>query len=583
MNKFLESFLTKIVLLILAGSFHFSAFSWEASEENCTPQKINDVVTKAYPSWKTCTQSSVSTTAGSPSTINNCNSAAIRMYDSFEKRCDNWREDNRREEDQRREEERREREDEKEDEKEDERREREEEREEDEKEDELEKFAKEQADKLEKERDKALEAQQEMIESAKNECKSSHQDVVTQRDRIESQVQKKQQQLDDIEDAITKHYASISKAEDQVREEILKLKQEERQAMNAFKQEEIKAEQAERGGERALEQSIEDIENAIFESDSALENMADFKEQICSNRSMEYLKISVECYNEQLKQVSEERATLYERIRSGRYEASSLAGLFQMDSQNIDQTFNRRLNALHAHCFESKTGENLPHPGQSLTVHIPCELEAFERRAKMCRENNNDRKICPMKPEVQVIEQQALAQLRKMKQDEVKVERARETALKNIEKLREDNRESKKWIERALADLEKQLQLAQQDFEERHERAENELKRVRESAENSILQLERNKIRLLASDPARHFEETLLVARVSCCNSNSIDPQQTAQQCALLNRYEQDPTRFQFAFVRPLPALRSTSGPSSRRTSSSGTSRSSSGSSGGVQ
>ena len=77
----------------------------------------------------------------------------------------------------------------------------------------------------------------------------------------------------------------------------------------------------------------------------------------------------------------------------------------------------------------------------------------------------------------------------------------------------------------------------------------------------------------------------LIVARVSCCNS--VNSQQTAQQCALLSRYEQDASRFQFAFARPLPALRSVSGPSSRasNTGSSGNngSRGNTESSGGVQ
>ena len=172
---------------------------------------------------------------------------------------------------------------------------------------------------------------------------------------------------------------------------------------------------------------------------------------------------------------------------------------------------------------------------------------------------------------MQAIEQKALAQLRKVEKDKVKVERARKQAGEKIETLKKEHEEGKVWIAKALADLEEQLRLARKDFKERHKRAENELKRVRERAENNILQLERDKIRLLAGDPARHFEEKLIVARVSCCHS--VSAQQTAQQCALLSRYEQDASRFQFAFVRSLPSLRSDSGPrsgTSRKTSSSG-------------
>ncbi len=539
MNKFLEFFLTKIILFALVSFFHFSVYAeWEASEENCGASKIAEGLNMI--------DEPVPDAEGTPSgRVRKVFDPQVQAeYDGRKRDCDRFDKERDRE--------------------------REAEEEEEEK---LEELAKEQADKLEKEREKALEEQQKMIESAKNECTSSYEQVVRERQDIEHQVQNIQQQLDKIEDAITKNYASISEGEDQIHAEILKLKQEERQAMNMFKQEKIKAEHAEQQGERALVQTIEEIENTLFESASTLGDMVDFKEQICSSRSMEYLRVSVECYNEKLKQVTIEREELFKRIRTGRYETASLNNLFQTDSQNIDQTFKRRLDALHAHCFQERTGENLPHPGQSLVVQIPCDLKAFEHRVEACRKNNNNHKVCPVTPDVQVIEQKVLAQLRKVEKDRVKVERARESALKEIEKLKEENEESKGWIAKALADLEEQLRLAKNDFKERHERAENELKRIRERAENSILQLERDKIRLLASDPARHFEEKLIVARASCCHSASA--QQTAQQCTLLSRYEQDSTRFQFAFIRPLPALRSASGPSSttsntKKTSTSG-------------
>lgn len=555
MDKILESFLTKIILFALAGFFHFSTYAWEASESNCREENYGLTPVTEYKcsiDKSACSASNVGSNCSDPKVQGVCERIEdltdndARKYNYRDRECQEWKEKQREQD--------------------------EHEREAREREEKLElEFAKEQAEKLEKEKERALEEQQKMIENAKNECTSSYERVVRNRDRIENQVRRKQEQLDQMENTITNHYASISEGEDKVSEEILKLKQQERQVMNTFKQEKIKAEQTEQAGDRALVQEIEKIENALLESTATLEDMADFKQQICSNRSMEYLKISVKCYNEKLEQVSTERASLYQRISTGRFEATNINDLFQMDSQNIDQTFKRRLDALHTHCFEEKTGENLPHPGQSLKVQIPCDLEAFEGRAELCQKENNNRSFCPVKPEVQVIEQKALAQLRKVKKDKEKVERARKQALKEIERLREENEESKKWMARALADLEEQLRVAKKDFEEKHERAENELKRVREKAENSILQIERDKIRLLASDPARHFEEQLIVAKASCCHS--VSPQQTAQQCALLSRYEQDPVRFQFAFIRPLPALRSTSGPSSarsRKTSGSG-------------
>ena len=480
MNKFLESFLIKIVLFILAGAFHFSAFSWEASDTNCGSNVANGI---SMTGTKTITTTGGGTTReqvyapNEQAELNGRKSDCDRFYAEL---------DREREREEREEEREREREEEEE---------RERERAEEEEEQAELDFAKEQADKKEEEKNKALEEQQEMLEQAQNECKSSYDEVVDQRQRIESQVSGIQQQLDKIEDAITKHYASISEGEDKVRDEILRLRLEERNVMNDFKRKKIKAEKAEQEGDQALQEAIEGIENNLYESASTLEEIARAKEQICSDRSMEYLKISVECYNEKLTQVTTEREELFKRINSGQYETASVSNLFQMDSQNIDQTFKRRLDALHAHCFSERAGESLPHPGQSLTVQIPCDLGAFEHRFKDCRENNNNRRACPATPVVQAVEQKTLAQLRQIGKDVERIERARAQAVENIQKLRDKHKESEGWMARALADLEEELRLVKKDFKERHERAENELLRVRETAENSILQLERNKIR----------------------------------------------------------------------------------------
>jgi len=526
--------------MILVGFFHFSVYAWGGpSESHCTVEGMMDGL-----NLNNCpppvTSSGVTTTPI-------CKDQ--EKYELRKKKCADWEEDERAEKRRERDEASREEE-------------REREQQEEEESQQLE-FARGQAEKAEEEKQRALEEQQKMLEQARNECKSSYDNVTSQRQRIESQVRGIQKQLDKIEDAITKHYASISEGEDKVRDEVLRLRLEERTVMNDFKRKKIEAEKAEQEGDRALQSAIEGIENDLYDSVSTLEDIARAKEQVCSDRSMEYLKISVECYNEKLTQVTAEREELFKRIRSGRYEVANVSNLFQMDSQNIDQTFKRRLEALHTHCFSEKTGESLPHPGHSLTVQIPCDLEAFEKRVKHCRENNNDRRVCPATPVVQAVEQKALAQLRQIDRDTKKIERARAQALKNVQKLKEQHKENEDWRAKALADLEEELRLAKQDFKERYERTENELLRVRERAENSILQLERDKIRLLASDPARHFEEHLIVARVSCCSS--ANPQETAQQCALLSRYEKDSSRFQFAFIRSLPALRSTSGPSSNR------------------
>lgn len=548
MNKFLKSFSTKIILLVLAVGFHFSARAWEPSESKCTERNYG--LTPVPQQFRCsrdnsiCRDSSDECDEGECRQTTDLTASDIREYERRNRECQEWKEEIKKE------------------------REQEETAAEEEEQAQLD-FAKEQAEQAEKARDEALKEQQKMMEQAKTECTSSYDQVLRQRERIESEVQRIQQQMDQIEDQITAQYASISESEDQAREEILQLKQQERQAMNAFKQEKIKAEQAEKQGDRELQKTIEEIENNLFESSATLEDMADFKEQICSSRSAEYLKISVDCYNKTLQQVSAEREELFKRIRTGRYKAATLNQLFEMNAQNIDQTFKRRLNALHSHCFQEKTGEGLPHPGQSLRVQVPCDLQAFERRAKNCLKKNNNHRVCPKTPNAQAIEQQALAQLRKVEKDRKKIERAREQALKDIEKLKNENKENKEWMAKALADLEEELRLAKKDFKERHERAENKLLRVREKAENKILQLERNKIRLLASDPARHFEEQLITARVFCCNSAV--PQQTAQQCSMLTRYEQDSARFQFAFARSLPALRSASGPSSRTRNTRGT------------
>ena len=556
MNKILESFLIKILLLILTSAFHFSVFAWEANESSC---KEDDYGLPRSAQYRCSVDGSdcrgVNAGDACSSDRGVCQRVSnvvedVREYDRRDRDCQDLKAEKKAERDRQRD-----------------RQEEEERRQRDAQEDAEQAqidLAKEEMEKAEKARDQALEEQQEIIKSAKNECTSSYDQVIRERQNIESQVQSVQQQLDKIEDAITKHYSSISEGEDKVRESILQLTREERREMDSFKQGKIKAEQAEQAGERTLAEAIEEIEDALFESASALEEMADFKEQACSSRSMEYLRISVECYNEKLTQVTAEREELFKRIRTGRYEAANLNDLFQINSQNIDQTFQSRLNALHAHCFSERTGENLPHPGQSLTVQIPCDLTAFENRAEVCRKNNNNRQVCPVKPDVQAIEQKTLAQLKKVEKDRVKMEKIRKKATDKIKKLREEHEDSKVWMARGLADLEEKLKLAKKDFDERHKRAENELTRVRERAENSILQLERDKIRLLASDPARHFEEQMIVARASCCHS--VSAQQTAQQCTLLSRYEQDATRFQFAFVRPLPSLRSASGPTSTAT-----------------
>ena len=547
MNQFLKYVSTKMILLILVASFHFSATAWEPSESNCRERNYGLIPVTQYKcsvDKSPCTASQVDEQCspnekGVCERIEDLTASDVREYERRRQECKDWKDEIK------------------------EREEREREEAKDEEQAQLD-FAKKQAEQAEKAREEALKEQQKMMEQAKNECTSSYDQVLRQRERIESEVQRIQQKMDQIEDQITAQYASISKSEDQAREEILKLKQQERQVINRFKQEKIKADQAEKTGDRELQKTIEDIENNLFESSATLEDMADFKEQICSSRSSEYLKISVECYNQTLQQVTAEREELFKRIRTDRYEAATLNQLFAMDAKNIDQTFERRLNALHSRCFQEKTGEGLPHPGRSLTVQVPCDLQAFEKRAKTCLKKNNNHRMCPKTPNAQAIEQQALAQLRKVEKDRKKIERARKQALKDIERLKNENKENKEWMAKALADLEEELRLAKKDFEERHERAQNELLRVREQAENKILQLERDKIRLLASDPARHFEEQLITARVFCCNS--VVSQQTAQQCSMLTRYEQDPARFQFAFARSLPALRSASGPSLRST-----------------
>ena len=553
MNKNLKSFLTKIILFTLTGFFHFSSFAWDGpSESNCTDNEIMDDLDL---NSSACRIVDPDTGAATPSPCQDREKLEIRKG-----KCDRWEDDRKAAEERERDEaekaEEREREEAKELEKTEEAAEQQQ----------LD-FAKEQADKMEKAREDALKEQQKIMDTAKQECISSYDQVVRQRDRIESEVQRKQQEMDSIEDEITGHYASISQGEDKVRDQILQLKQTERQVMGQFKDGKTKMEQDEKQGDRGLQEEIEKIENDLADSTARMEDIADFKEQICSGRSSEYLKLSVECYNEALKTVTAEREELFKRIRTGQYEASSVSNLFQMDSQNIDQTFKKRMTALHTYCFQEKTGESLPpQPGRSLNVKIPCDLKAFEQRASICKKNNNNRRICPVKPHVQAIEQKALAQLKQMEKDKKKLERARKMALKGIEKLKKQNKDGKEWIANRLADLEENMRLAKKDFEEKHERAENELKRVREKAENNILRLERNKIRLLASDPARHFEEQIIVARVACCNS--VNPQQTVRQCTLLGRYEQDANRFQFAFIRPLPALRSTSGPTNSRSGS---------------
>ena len=398
--------------------------------------------------------------------------------------------------------------------------------------------------------EQARKEQEEKIRTQDQECDASYQRTLSERRGIEQEVNRKQADLDKIEDQITAAHTRLSEAEDQVKEEILRLRENYRRSIDQA-QSQIRETQSQNLNQRqAFEKTIEQIEVQIFQEVKKLEQYQITLSQICSKRSNSYLEISSNCHNEALKQVSAEREDLFKRIRNDSYEPGSMSQLFQSDAEGLEQTFRQRLVALRHICYRSQTGGRLSESGEPLTNYPSCNLESLTKRKGACDKIKNKNSQCPRTPQVIRVEGEALQALQSLKQQEELSEKSMESLNRSIDRAKENEDFRKTQYEEILTQLDEQMTKSREDFEKRSKFLENRLQKVREESENEIFSLDRKRMRILTSDPARHFQETLYLTRMSCCTATS--PKST-NLCDRLDSYERDLDRYGFTEIKNLP------------------------------
>ena len=379
------------------------------------------------------------------------------------------------------------------------------------------------ADRMREEARRAEEQRKQTIENLKNDCRGNHQELLSQRERMEDSVQQIQSEIDKIEDNIVKESVEVSKREDELQQNILKFRQEIRDRIRRLEQ----TQERELDG---LDKEVDALEQQLLQASLDLERAELQRQEACKQRYLQYEQAQEQCFNEARTRVSQERDAYYTTIYTGQRTFQSLSDT--PNPQQIDARFTNLLNQRQAQCYDRAIGQEVD--------IIPCNLKLLRERDQICQGESPPNK-CPQTTAGKQIENLLRNQLEGMAiQQKESAAQTRQV----LERINEIPADRKQVLERFREDI----QNLQTEFNERYQRLTNELERIRDRSFNAIQELEKRKIRLISQNPARHFQENIELAVEACCAT----PGALATQCRQISTYLIDARRLARLHVQPL-------------------------------
>ena len=372
--------------------------------------------------------------------------------------------------------------------------------------------------------DKTEEIQRQMQEN----CQNSHNSFKRERDSIERAVQRLEDRIDRNVSEIESAYAAVTVIEDRSKDKIEKAKADFNEVLNEGESKIIKATLDKK---QLRTDALKHIDGIRAKNMNYINNISETQaeiQQACSIRFNHYINASKTCEDQARDEIIAERDSIFERIQSG-YQVAALSNLFNLDSKSLQKMFQRRLIRKHKKCYREKVGENLPSKGQRSSVLVPCDLAALKRRNATCENAQNNKASCPQTAEARDIESDLLKTLSRLDGELTKEKQILEQSEKDLPQVNEQFKDRDQALQKGLESMEESLKTLRSEHVQKIESAENELTKARSDNENKILRLERERIRLLAQDPAKHMEETIWTAKSHCCQRQPSMPKNIVQ------------------------------------------------------
>ena len=355
------------------------------------------------------------------------------------------------------------------------------------------------------------------MREAQNRCTQNHNNVKQQRSNIESETEQIRAEIDRVDDQIVQAQSDITIAEDNFKQRQLNKEQQYRRTKEAQETKIRNLKLKDRQLERDIIDNLSKMEEARIKMVTSIKDLEIEKQNACSNRFEKYINASKACYDKSVEQTLAERKEFNTKIQSGNFQVASLSKLINFNENSIQKKFKNRLTQLHQQCYKQTVGENLPSSGKGLRVQVSCDLATLEKRKKMCEQSQNKGSLCPQGLVAMEAENAVLKKMRSIEKVITSSKRALKMSEQTIalksESMRDQSAEIKEQIIAAL----KELPILDEKFNKEIQFEKNKVAHARKSSQNKLLSLEKEKVRLLAMDPARHFKESIEEAQLSCC------------------------------------------------------------------
>ena len=273
-------------------------------------------------------------------------------------------------------------------------------------------------------------------------CQAQHRDFLTERDAIERQVQQTQSQIDRLRDQITNKRTLISGGEQQLTEAIRQLQQTQRNTLQEFEE---NLEQTEIQSRNALRQ----LETQALIKMNQLEQLANEKNSVCSERFNNYDFIRDNCYEQALAEVAQQRNSYYQRLYSSEVQYRNASDIFSENLKTVEQRFTGLFYSKRQQCYARDIGE---------TEIVSCTVQSLRNRDEACRGSNAAN--CPT-PKARAIEDNVLLKLSNIESSEKTVQLELDNLYKSLEEFPENKAE-------AVELMKQRLQNEEQKFQEEH-------------------------------------------------------------------------------------------------------------------
>ena len=386
----------------------------------------------------------------------------------------------------------------------------------------------------------AFESIAEQMRDLKNRCTQNHNNVKQQRRNIESETQQLQAEIDRVDDQILQAQSNMTIAEDNFKQRQLNKEQQYRRTKEAQETKIRNLKLKDKQLERDIMDNLSKMEEARIKMVTSIKDLEIEKQNACSNRFEKYINASKACYDKSVEQTLAERKEFNTKIQSGNFQVASLSKLINFNENSIQKKFKNRLTQLHQQCYKQTVGENLPSSGKGLRVQVSCDLATLEKRKKMCEQSQNKGSLCPQGLVAIEAENAVLEKMRSIEKVIASSKRALKMSEQTIALKSESMRDQSAEIKEQLIAALKELPILDEKFNKEIQFEKNKVAHARKSNENKLLSLEKEKVRLLAMDPARHFKESIEEAQYSCCTPISTTVQKDESENVEVAENEDD-------------------------------------------